>query len=494
LGRKIDPLSQQVTDPPEEKTLLPVSEPVARPVRKVPTRLSKMSIIAFFVLIGLSLLLFSDQIISGLVQTNTASAVQATPTVQVQSSVTTQGVASQTPTVRSTRTPVPVSPFFTPNNGPAPALTLPGGYEVLYQSMTHLFLVSTSDKSVQGIYTPGYNYNQAVHPILTPDGRLLYSGGRGIWLTNIFDPRPVQLAQFNTNTVLTSLALSQDEATLAWSTEPADGNGQTSIYAGPLDNPQLIWQQSTQECPCFHIFSFLNGGQASTDTILLLTDDRGSSESVQYGLWELDITNLSDGPRLILDENSQQGPLTLAPSNRALLYSTYEGSVPVPTDGSVPADTAGLSYADSLCVTTLSIPPVAQHDAQVILPEQHNLSNSAQYHWVTTPVFSPNGDTLAYVEFSSDSQPPYDRYSALYTVSINSSGGQLEVNKPQLVAVSTAGLLELGPWLNSDMVTVYGDSVIYVFDVQDGSLAILNHSSEYLRILGIIDSNQTEGT
>ena len=387
--------------------------------------------------------------------------------------------------MQSSATPA-ATPFFTPNNVTVPSLQLPSGHYVLYQSTTNLYLVSTTDESVQALDTPDYSYNQAVHPILTPNGRLLYSGSHGIWLTEVFNPQPLQLVQLDANTALTSLVLSQDGQTMAWSTEPIDGDGQANIYAGPLDDPQLLWQQSTLSCPCFRIFSFLNGNQATADTTLLLTDDRGSGEAVQYGLWSLDITKLSAGPQLLMEEDSQQGPLALAPSSNTLLYSDYEGAVPMPTDGSVPADVAALSYANSLSVTTLNGSPLLQSNEQVILPEQHDLPNSAQYHWVTTPTFSPDGSTLAYVEFASDSQPPYDRYNALYTVKISNSGNQLQVSKPNLVATSTVSLLELGPWLNSHIVTVYGDGGLYALDVQNGSMTTLAQPGGYLRVLGVL--------
>jgi hypothetical protein len=490
LGRNISSLSQHVSDLPEKKEVLPEAEPTLARVRKVCAHVSSISLVTFFVLIGLSLLLFSGQIISSLFQVNPVHVAQKVLVRQPQTRASEQRGIGYTPTPAPTAQPAPASPFFMPNNATVQALQLPGGHYILYQTATHIILVSTTDNSTQPVYTPGYNYNQAIYPILTPDGQLLYSGNQGIWLTDIFDAQPVQLAQFDANTTLTSLALSKDGKTIAWSTEPVDGNGQTDIYAGPLANPQLILQQSSLDCPCFRVFSFLNSTGTHANSTLLLTDDRGSNEAVQYGLWTLDITNPLADPQLVMDEGPQQGPLTLLPYSNTLLYSTYEGAVPVPTDNSVPADVAALPYANSLNITTMSSSPVLLGNAQVILPEQHNLSNSAQYHWVTTPIFSPDGHTLAYVEFSSDSQPPYDRHSALYTVKISGSGNQLQASRPELVATSITYLLELGPWLNSHVVTMYGDGAIYALDVQSGSLTALVQPGSYLRILGITGNGQ----
>src|SRR5205807_4955226 len=137
------------------------------------------------------------------------------------------------------------------------------------------------------------------------------------------------------------------------------------------------------------------------DTRLLLTDDQLSQESIQSGLWMLDISHaLSDTlppspPQPLMDENSQQGPLALAPNSNVLLYSSYEGEVPMPTDGSVPDDVATLNYPNSLDMTTVDGQPLAT--SQVLLSEQHELSNRAVYHWETTPVFTPDGHTLLYV-------------------------------------------------------------------------------------------------
>lgn len=461
------------------------------PARSKRARLPGAGIVALFVLIGLSLLLFSGQIILGLTQTSSANASQqvlAQPSAQ-----STTRSAGATPTQGSapTPTPSPDLPFFTPNNVTLPTLQLPGGHYVMFQSSTHIYLISTTDNSVLPIYTPDYHYNQAVPPILTPSGQLIYSGSKGIWITDIFDPQPVQIAAFGSDVIVASMALSQDGKVIAWSTEPANGTGQVSIYAGPLSDPQPVLQQSSLDCPCFRIFAFLNGTDTAADNTLLLTDDRGSNEALQYGLWSLDLSHPAAIPQLMMSEDAQQGPLALAPYSNTLLYAPYEGAAPVPTDNSVPADIAALSYANSLSIASLNGSSLDQSDSQVVLAGKKNLANSAQNQWVTTPTFSPDGHTLAYVVFSSDPQDPYDRHSAIYTVQFGGSSSQPQVGRPHLVSTSTAKLLELGPWLNSHVLTLYGDDTIYALDVQSGALTSLTHPGDYVRILATIGTGLT---
>jgi hypothetical protein len=494
-------LSQHVDDPPEEKSIS-ISDSGTTPLQKPRRRVSSVGVPAFFILIGLALILFTAQIIQSLLPVAPASTLgsaQAQPTqgstatqgsTPTQGSTATQESSELTPasTVSPTPQPTPTSPFFTPGDPAASALQLPAGHYIIYQGLTHIFMISTTDLSQSPIYTPGYTYSQAVRPILTPSNQLLYTGNQGIWLTDPFVQQPIQIFQLESNMQVTSMVLSQDGQTIAWTTEPIEGDGQISIYAGPLGDPQLIRQQSTVNCPCFHLFSFLNGTNSHENTTLLLTDDRGSNGATKYGLWSLDLTNPSADPQLIMDEDPQQGPLLFAPYSNTLLYSDNEQAVPAPTDGSVPADVAALSYANSLGITTIGDNPIALGTSQVILPVQRELANSAQYRWVTTPTFSPDGGTLAYVEFSSGAQDPYDRYSALYTVQVSGSGANLQVGKPQLVATATTKLFELGPWLNSHVVTMYGDGALYALDVQSGSQTLLNQSGgdNYLRILGTI--------
>src|SRR2546422_7403427 len=57
--------------------------------------------------------------------------------------------------------------------------------------------------------------------------------------------------------------------------------------------------------------------------------------------------------------------------------------------------------------------PLTINTSQVLLPEQHDLSNRAVYHWVTTPVFTLDGHMLLYVEFSSQSQRSEEHTSEL---------------------------------------------------------------------------------
>ena len=456
-------------------------------------RFSRVGIVGLFVLIGLSLALFSSQIILGLTQVSPAHTEQQGIAQETHRTSTPQSSASPTVTqgIEPTVTPTAPLPFYAPSNTNMSTLQLPSGHYIIYETPTHIRLVSTTDGSTLSLYTPSYAYNLAVKPVLTPTGQLIYAGSNSIWITDIFDQQPTEIAQASPNTVIASLALSQDGKMIAWSTEPSNGTGQISIYAGPLASPVLVFQQSIQNCPCFRVFSFLNGTTATDDNTLLLTDDHGSGEALQYGLWSLDISAPLASPRQIMDETSQQGPLTFVPYSNTLLYSPYEGAVPAPTDFSVPSDVAALSYPNSLSIATLSGSPLTLNDSQVVLPGQANLaSNAARNRWITTPSFSPDGQTLVYVEFSSDTQPPYDRHSAIYTVQVSGSGSSLHVSQPHLVTISTTKLLELGAWLNSHIITLYGDGSIYAMDVQTGVLDLLASPGGYLSILGTIGAGQ----
>ena len=439
----------------------------------------------------LLLLLFSGELIYSLVQTaQTAQpvAAQTVPATQhPPSSPTGNGPGTVTPaaTPDLQASAGTTSSITVLNHESAPPLQLSGSQYIIYEQSDGLYLVSATGDYAQVIPAQGFISDNAAPPILMPSGQLLYSGD-GIWMTNVFGGTPTQIAPLDAGQVITSMALSSDGKMLAWSTEPANGNGMLVIHAGPLTSPTIVYQQSALNCPCFRIFSFMNGTSAQADNTLLLTDDRGSHQAVQNGLWSLDISVTPAVLQPILAGDPAQGPLALTPFGNTLLYSSDEGTVPDPTDSSVPPDVAALSYANSLSITTLNGSPAAIGTTQIVLPEQDNLSNGAQYHWVTTPVFSPDTHTLAYVEFSSDQQEPYDRHSAIYTVQISGSGAQLRVGKPQLLATTTSQLVELGPWYNNHTLTFYADGALYALDTQSGSLTVFAQPSSYARIVAVV--------
>jgi hypothetical protein len=471
-----------VTDPPKQR-LRRITQPL--PDAHVSKRFTKAGIFTLLILIVCLLLLFSVQLLVSLVQFNgTNSKANST---SLNSHLLTKTNIGSEPTPTATIVQDTTSPIFTPGNVPITPLQLPAGYAVIYQEATGLYIVSSADPAPHKIPTIGYIYSDAVPPILTPGGQLLYSGN-GIWMIDPFGGIPTQIAGISPGEVITSMALSSDGTRIAWSTENEDGIGDTNIYAGSFAAASIVYQQPALDCPCYRIFSFDNGAGPKANNTLLLTDDRGSNEAVQYGLWSLDLTQNPAVPQSILDENPQQGPLALTPDGRGLLYSSSEGAVPVPTDGSVPSSIAALSYANDLNLSILSGSALNHGPSQTVLEKQEELSNSAQYHWVTTPLFSPDGHTLAYVEFSGDTLVPYDRHSALYTVQISGSGAHLHAGKPKLIATSTERLMELGAWFDNHIVTFYSDGSLYAMDLQTNALTTLARPNTYANIVAVVGS------
>jgi hypothetical protein len=267
------------------------------------------------------------------------------------------------------------------------------------------------------------------------------------------------------------------------------------VHAGSLDGTQaVVYQQSAANCPCFRVFSFLNGSGQNGHTTLLLTDDRGDHREVQYGLWTLDLSHMPpDAPQPLLGEDTLQMPLALAPGRNLLLYSTYGGIVPEPTNESVPDDIAALNYANNLSFTPISGKPLALGAVQTILSEQHGLSSIADYHWVFSPQFSPDAHTLVYVVFSSDNQLPFNRHSALYTVSINGSGSSVRASRPQLLATASSHFVELGVWLDNHTLSLYADGTIYTLDTHSGSLTAIQQfasANTYAHIVATLVQKQ----
>lgn len=507
-------MTQHVSNPPEENPpeqpnlpaeSVPIEnpQPLQPPKRQAVFAKSKLlPLLAFLVLL---IVTSSGLLVWTLFQTvaqATTTTLNSTPTVSATGTTT-----------KGTHTPTPVpSPVITPTNGTEPPVVFPGiqsnqtgavlqlptNHYVLYEEQTGIYMVSTSDiTDASGVSplpkpltTPGYVYNQAVRPILTPSNQLLYSG-TGIWLLDIFSGATAQIATIDSSQVITSMALSSDGTTIAWSTEPSNGKGVIDLYAGPLNNPVKVLEQSASDCPCFHIFSFLNGTSKQSDTTLLLSDDQNTHQANLSGLWSFDLSNPSNAPVQLLDESSQQGPLAQSPYSNVLLYSSNEGVTPPPTDNSVPDDVATLLYANSLDIATLSGQPLSLGAEHVILPEQHNLSNKVDYHWVTTPIFTTDGRNILYVEFNSSSQPPYDRTSAIFQASITTgSGGAITVGSPHLIATANARLLELGPWFNNHVLTFYGNDTLYAVDMQSGAVATIVETGVYARLIAVINDGQ----
>jgi hypothetical protein len=451
------------------------------------TAFTKAGIIALLAVIGLLLLSLSGLIVTSLPQLNQSTSHGSSPGGSFnrpRGSTCRSCVNSSSPTATDDSdqdvTPTPNLPIYLPGNKPVPALSLPQGSYILYEQQGNLYLVSSNGGQATLLTTPGYEYNPSVHPLLTPSGQLLYSGD-GVWLMDIFNQTATRIASVASDQIITSMALSNDGTAVAWSTEPVDGRGNVAIYAGPLAAPILVYQQSADNCPCFRIFSFM--GDSKT---LLLSDDQASHEAVQYGLWSLDLTNSGGLPQPLLNEDSLQGPLALAPSGNTLLYAPDEGVVPNPTDGSVPADIAALTYADSIDIATLTGSPMAISTSQIVLPEQRDLNNAAAYHWVTTPLFTPDAHTLVYVEFSSDSQAPFDRHSALFTVQFTGSGKHLHVGRPRLLFTSTSLLVELGVWLSDHVLTFYADGTLYALDIHSSAVTTVLSVGSYARIVGVV--------
>jgi hypothetical protein len=474
-------LTKQITDLAERGE--EVKPPVSQPISRQHTRASFIGIIILLVLISILILSSSSLLLPNLLQVLTHPGLQParrTPTVQAAHAL------PLSPTTEQYVTPTATPPIFSPNNTVVPPLQLPPGREIIYEQQNSIYMVSSTEGGLPTVLsTPGYIYNRAVRPILTPSGQLLYSGD-GIYLTDIFGGTPVKIAALPANLVITSLALSADGTMVAWSTEPASDDGSIDIYAGPLNAPEKVFEQSSTTCPCFRVFAFMNDSTKQSNSTLLLTDGQQSHEAIQFGLWSFDLSRpLSAIPYLLMDGNSPQGPLALSPNGNVLLYSSYEGQVPKPTDGSVPDDLAVLKYANSLKLTTLDSHPIAMDISQVLLPEQHELKNSADYHWTSTPVFTENGHTIMYIEFSTQSQPPYDRTSALFMATISGSGKQLHVGKAQLMATTNDQLLELGVWFNGTILTLYGDGALYAMDIENGAVATIAQTGAYARIIAV---------
>ncbi len=373
-------------------------------------------------------------------------------------------------------------PLQRPGGGSLAPLHLPANYSVIYEQSQGISLLSPPNSASRTLQTPGYIYNRAVTPIVTSAHELIYSGD-GVWITSLASDHPRRLATLPSGQVITSLALSADGTTIAWSSAPKTGNGNVVIYSGPLASPDRIvqvYQHSATQCPCFRVFSFLQSHS------LLLTNDRGDHRQAQYGLWRFDLPENAGSPaaqpQSLLPSDVQQGPLLFSPQTNTLLYSSYEGFVPMPDSG-VPADITSLNYANSLLVASMNQGKSDLGGQRVILPEQQALSGPTSYRWVATPQLSPDGRTLAYAEFSSGDRLPFARHYALYSASLDSAGKE----NPRLLATANAQYVELGPWLTAHILTFYADNALYALDTQHGALTTLAQTGAYARIISVVE-------
>jgi hypothetical protein len=467
-------LTQPVTHLPEQPQQPELHSPSPKGTALY-TGPSRSSIVSLLVLVGLLFLLFTGMLLHSLPQVlQPAMAQDDQSALQKQDSST---------------------PLTVPGSNTAPLLHLSPGNSVIYEMQNSIYIVPAMGGTSLSLLTPGYIYNPAVPPLLTPTNQLLYSGD-GLWLTDLASDSPKQLTTMPSGQIITSMVLSDDGTTVAWSTEPVNGEGITSLYITSLStltspHTSLVYQQAATDCPCFRAFAFLEEPGVLPHSLLLLTDDGGDHNAIRSGLWLLDMNEMPpDDPQQLLSEDAQQGPLGMLPHSTTLLYSSSEGVVPPPTDGSVPADLTALNYANSLAIATIDSHTYALSTPLVILPAQSNLSNTADYHWVSTPVFSPDGHTLAYLEFSSEAQAPFDRYYAVYSVQVKNGRSGIQVGKPQLVATSLANFVELGAWMNSHIVTFYSNNTIYALDILTGSITTITQTTAYARSITVVGPGQ----
>jgi hypothetical protein len=71
---------------------------------------------------------------------------------------------------------------------------------------------------------------------------------------------------------------------------------------------------------------------------------------------------------------------------------------------------------------------------------------------------------------------------------LTGSGNHLRAGKPQLLATSTAKLLELGMWFNSHILTFYADSNLYALDINSGAVTTIAQTGAYARVVAVVGS------
>lgn len=373
-----------------------------------------------------------------------------------------------------------------PDNTPFPSSTLSTDQFLLYAQSQQITRFSPTNGERQQLITPGYQYNRAVPPLLTPSGQLIYSGN-GIWITDTAFANPQQLVQLAADRMLTSLVLSQDGNSLAWSSAPRVGNGTIEIFAGPLEQTTQIYQQENTQCPCFRAFAWQQG------PVLLLTDDLGSTNQVQHGLWQLDPAHPTT-PQPILANIPPQGPLALSTQtdDPFLFYTSTYGYVPMAEDGSVPTALMTQSYANDLTLAHLDstsltnaqdiIASQTMHEVQVTREPVRYQSTpvTTTYHWIMTPHFSKDASLAAYIQFTTDVEAPFTRRSQLYLLNLQQGNQTLT---PQLQAIQSTGYVELAGWLNDHTLILWANNELQALDIQQGTLTTIASDQDYGQII-----------
>lgn len=369
-----------------------------------------------------------------------------------------------------------------PSTATPPRLAVDGG--IIYSDDAGIYLLTADAAEPEKLNTP--NYVSRVSPRVTSNGYVLYAGNNGLYLLDILhrdSVKPLQVASINSQTqIIASTAISSNGQAIYWSVEPHTGKGAMTLYTATLTStgvsaPTALYTKSAGACPCYMLFGTGPAGPDGAPS-LLLTDDLGTPAGQGTGLWSFDPATQQIGASL-LDDTQGQAPLALSADYSQLAYAPTTGQVPEPTDNSVPNQVANQPYGNSIAVSAWG------SSAVTLVPQQGNVPTFSSYHWITTPVFSPDGHTLAYIQFSADDSGPYDRHNTLY---IADTAG---TTTPVVVANFNTLLVELGGWLDSHTLILYSDNGIYALDINTSAISLLAATFNYSHIIGLVNLTET---
>ncbi len=385
---------------------------------------------------------------------------------------------------------IPLPPPY-PISGPPSTATPPrlaADVGIVYSDDEGIYLLTADAAEPEKLNTP--NYVSRVSPRVTSNGYVLYAAANGLYLLDLLhrdSVRPLQIASINSQTqIIASTAISADGQTIFWSVEPHTGKGAMTLYTAALTStgisaPTALYTQAAGACPCYMLFGTGPAGPDGAPS-LLLTDDLGTPAGQGTGLWTFDLANQQIGPAL-LDDNQGQAPLALSADYSRLAYAPTTGQVPEPTDSSVPNQVANQPYGNSIAISAWA--SGAFSSAVTLVPQQGNVPTFSSYHWITTPAFSPDGHTLAYIQFSADDSGPYDRHNTLY---IADTAG---ITTPVVVANFNTLLVEVGGWLDNHTLILYSDNGIYALDINTSAISLLAATSNYSHIIGPVNLTET---